>query len=139
MRFGSGVVAGVTGVCLQNRVNSFRLVPGHPNALAPGRRPLHTIIPTLATKDGALWATFGVMGGRMQPQGHTQLIVNLLDYGMNPQQAVDHPRHFHDNGTLLVEGRILESEIQTLGDMGHHIEVGPDYVVPTGGAQLIHL
>ncbi len=139
MRFGSGVVAQGTGVCLQNRGNSFHLIEGHPNALEPGKRPMHTIIPGLITKDGALWAVFGNMGGSMQPQGHAQLLVNLVDHGMNPQQAVDHPRHFHDEGTLLVEGRIPEPEIQTLRDMGHRIELGPDYVVPTGGAQLIRL
>ena len=139
MRFGSGVVAEGTGVCLHNRGNSFRLIEGHPNALEPGKRPMHTIIPGLITKDGALWATFGNMGGSMQPQGHTQLLVNLLDHVMSPQEAVDHPRHFHDGGTLLIEGRIPEAEIRRLEDMGHRVEVGPDYVVPTGGAQLIRV
>jgi gamma-glutamyltranspeptidase/glutathione hydrolase len=137
--FGSGVVAEGTGVCLQNRGYSFRLVEGHPNALAPGKRPLHTIIPGLATREGALWATFGVMGGPMQPQGHAQLLANLLDYGMSPQEAVDHPRHFHDGETLLVEGRVHEAEVERLRSMGHRVEVGEDYVVPTGGAQLIRV
>jgi gamma-glutamyltranspeptidase / glutathione hydrolase len=137
--FGSGVVAGGTGVCLQNRGYSFRLVEGHPNALEPGKRPLHTIIPGLVTREGALWATFGVMGGPMQPQGHAQLLANLLDYGMSPQEAVDHPRHFHDGETLLVEGRIPDGEVEKLQRMGHRVEVGEDYVVPTGGAQLIRV
>jgi gamma-glutamyltranspeptidase/glutathione hydrolase len=139
MGFGSGVVAGGTGVCLQNRGYSFRLVEGHPNALEPGKRPLHTIIPGLVTREGALWATFGVMGGPMQPQGHAQLLANLLDYGMSPQEAVDHPRHFHDGETLLVEGRIPDGEVEKLQRMGHRVEVGEDYVVPTGGAQLIRV
>jgi gamma-glutamyltranspeptidase/glutathione hydrolase len=141
MGFGSGVVAAGTGVCLQNRGHAFRLVPGHPNVLAPGKRPLHTIIPGLATRsaDGALWATFGVMGGPMQPQGHAQLLINLLDHGMNPQEAVDHPRHFHDAGTLLLEGRIPEAAVNRLRDLGHRVEVGPDYAIPTGGAQLIRI
>ena len=139
MGFGSGLVAQGTGVCLQNRGYSFRLDEDHPNALAPGKRPLHTIIPGLATKEGALWATFGVMGGPMQPQGHAQLLANLLVYGMNPQEAVDHPRHFHGGGTLLVEGRVPESEVEKLRSMGHRVEVGPDYIVPVGGAQLIRV
>jgi gamma-glutamyltranspeptidase/glutathione hydrolase len=140
MGFGSGVVAAGTGVCLQNRGHSFRLDPGHPNALAPGKRPLHTIIPGLATKDDSLWATFGVMGGPMQPQGHAQLLVNLIDCGMDPQEAVDHPRHFHsDDGTLLVEGRVPEGEVSRLRGLGHEVQVGADYVIPTGGAQLIRL
>ncbi len=138
--FGSGIVAEGTGVCLQNRGSSFRLEEGHPNALAPGKRPLHTIIPGLATRGDALWAAFGVMGGPMQPQGHAQLLVNLIDYEMPPQQAVDHPRHFHsDDGGLLVEGRVPPEEISKLRSMGHRVEVGPDYAVPTGAAQLIRL
>ncbi|MGF1470638.1 MAG: gamma-glutamyltransferase [Rubrobacteraceae bacterium] len=137
--FGSGVVAPRTGVCLQNRGYSFRLEPGHPNALAPGKRPLHTIIPGLATRDGDLWATFGVMGGPMQPQGHAQLLVNLLDYGMNPQEAVDHPRHLHDEDTLLLEGRVPEKEVEELRRRGHRVEIGPDYEILTGGAQLIRI
>ncbi len=138
-RFGSGIVAGDTGVCLHNRGRSFRLVPDHPNALAPGKRPLHTIIPGLATRDGALWATFGVMGALMQPQGHAQLLINLLDHGMSPQEAVDHPRHRHEDGTLFVEGRIPEGELERLRAMGHRVEVGPNYIIPTGGAQLIRV
>jgi gamma-glutamyltranspeptidase/glutathione hydrolase len=139
MGFGSGVVAEGTGVCLQNRGNFFRLVEGHPNALEPGKRPLHTIIPGLVTRDGALWAVFGNMGGLMQPQGHAQVLINLLDYGMSPQDAVEHPRHFHDVETLLVEGRVPEAEVERLREMGHRVEVGENYVVPTGGAQLIRV
>jgi gamma-glutamyltranspeptidase/glutathione hydrolase len=139
MGFGSGVVAEGTGVCLQNRGKSFRLVEGHPNALEPGKRPLHTIIPGLVTRDGALWAVFGNMGGFMQPQGHAQVLINLLDYGMCPQDAVDHPRHFHDGETLLLEGRVPEAEVETLREMGHLVEVGENYVIPTGGAQLIRV
>lgn len=139
MRFGSGVVAKGTGVCLHNRGYSFRLVHGHGNALAPGKRPLHTIIPGLATKDGALWATFGVMGGSMQPQGHTQLLSNLVDHDMSPQEAVDFPRHRHEDDTLLLEGRVPMAEVEKLREMGHKVEVGADYEIPTGGAQLIRV
>ncbi len=141
MGFGSGIVASGTGVCLQNRGHSFRLVESHPNALLPGRRPMHTIIPGLATNSatGALWATFGVMGGPMQPQGHAQVISNLVDFGMSPQEAVDHPRHFHKTDTLLLEGRVPEPEVERLRSMGHRVEVGENYVVPAGGAQLIRV
>jgi gamma-glutamyltranspeptidase/glutathione hydrolase len=139
MSFGSGIVAEGTGVCLQNRGKSFRLVEGHPNALEPHKRPLHTIIPGLATKDGALWATFGVMGAAMQPQGHAQLLLNLLDYGMSPQEAVDHPRHRHEGNTLLVEGRLPEAEIEELRRRYHHVELAADYAIPTGSGQLIRI
>jgi gamma-glutamyltranspeptidase / glutathione hydrolase len=139
LRFGSGVVAKGTGVCLHNRGASFRLMEGHGNALTPGKRPLHTIIPGLATKDGALWATFGVMGGSMQPQGHAQLLSNLVDHGMSPQEAVDFPRHRHDSDILLIEGRVPRAEVEKLRKLGHKIEAGADYEIPTGGAQLIRV
>jgi gamma-glutamyltranspeptidase/glutathione hydrolase len=118
MGFGSGVVAPGTGVCLQNRGFSFRLDPNHPNGLAPGKRPMHTIIPALATREGALWAVFGNMGGPMQPQGHAQVLSNLIDHGMTPQEAVDHPRHLHLDGTLFVEGRLPEHEVGGSGRRG---------------------
>ena len=137
--FGSGVVAEGTGVCLHNRGNSFRLRPGHPNAIAPGKQPMHTIIPGLATRGGDLWAVFGVMGAAMQPQGQAQLLINLLDYGMDPQEAVEHPRHRHEDGVLLIEGRVPEGEIARLRSLGHLVEVKEDYMIPAGGAQLIRI
>jgi gamma-glutamyltranspeptidase / glutathione hydrolase len=137
--FGSGIVAEGTGVCLHNRGNSFRLEPGRPNAIAPGKRPMHTLIPGLATSDGALWAVFGVMGAAMQPQGHAHVLVDLLDYGMDPQEAVEHPRHRHENGVLLIEGRLPEEEIASLRGRGHRIEVKEDFMIPAGGAQLIRI
>ena len=139
--FGSGIVAEGTGVCLHNRGRSFRLIPGHPNAIGPGKRPMHTIIPGLATSSatGALWAVFGVMGAAMQPQGQAQLLIDLLDYGMDPQEAVDHPRHRHENDVLLIEGRVPENEIARLRGLGHRIEVNEDYMIPAGGAQLIRI
>ena len=137
--FGSGIVAEGTGVCLHNRGNSFRLEPGHPNAIAPGKRPMHTLIPGLVTREGDLWAVFGVMGAAMQPQGHAQLLVNLLDYGMEPQEAADHPRHRHENGVLLIEGRVPESEIKKLRRLDHRVQVKEDYMIPAGGAQLIRI
>ncbi|MDQ3864742.1 MAG: gamma-glutamyltransferase [Actinomycetota bacterium] len=135
--FGSGIVA--EGICLHNRGNLFRLEAGHPNAIAPGKRPMHTIIPGLATSDGALWAVFGVMGAAMQPQGHAQLLINLLDYGMDPQEALEHPRHRHEGGVLLIEGRVPEDEIARLRTRGHRVEVKEDFMIPAGGAQLIRI
>ncbi|HEX2729349.1 MAG TPA: gamma-glutamyltransferase family protein, partial [Rubrobacteraceae bacterium] len=141
MGFGSGVAADGTGVCLQNRGHSFRLDPEHPNSLVPGKRPMHTIIPGLVTKDEALWSVFGNMGGQMQPQGHFQVLSNMIDHGMTVQETVDHPRHFHDHNSnvLLVEGRVPADEIERLRELGHEVEVGADYVVPVGGAQIIQV
>jgi gamma-glutamyltranspeptidase/glutathione hydrolase len=131
--FGSGHVVPEIGFGLQNRGALFSLDPAHPNALAPGKRPFHTIIPAFATRDGAPWLAFGVMGGDMQPQGHVQIVMNLVDFGMNVQQAGDAPRMHHDGsteptGTLMHDGGILHVEegipssvVSELARRGHRI------------------
>ena len=104
--FGSGMVAPGTGIVLHNRAGLFSLDASHPNALAPGKRPYHTIIPGLATKDGELLYCYGMMGAFMQPQGHLQLISNMVDHGMDPQQAINALRFMVGNDqALLEEGR----------------------------------
>jgi gamma-glutamyltranspeptidase / glutathione hydrolase len=92
MGFGSGLTAGTTGVQLQNRGANFSLEPGHPNEAAGGKRPYHTIIPGFISHQGRGWSSFGVMGGFMQPQGHLQVGLNLVEFGMDPQTALDAPR-----------------------------------------------
>jgi len=98
--FGAGIVAGDTGITLHNRANLFTLAPGHPNQIAPGKRPFHTLIPAMVMKDGVPWLSFGVMGGDMQAQGHAQVVSNLIDFGMNVQEAGEAPR-FRDSGNGL--------------------------------------
>lgn len=125
MGFGVGIVAKGTGVWLQNRGAGFSLQEGHRNCLAPGKRPYHTIIPGLALKDGALWASFGVMGGFMQPQGHFQVMSGLADDGLNPQEALDRPRWMLQDGTpggdLLVEEGLPYQTLAALASMGHRL------------------
>ena len=132
--FGSGLVAGDTGIALQNRGASFSLDPNHPNSLEPGKRPFHTLVPAIARLDADDWLAFGVMGGYMQPQGHVQVLSNLVDYGMTPQAALDAPRwRYRENGVLGIEERLPNAA--KLARRGHDVGVLPP--VMFGGAQLV--
>ena len=137
MGFGSGITAGHTGVQLQNRGANFSLVPGHPNEAAPGKRPYHTIIPGFITKDGQAWSSFGVMGGFMQPQGHLQVGVNMIDFGMDPQTALDAPRfNWLENKQVALETAVSDGIRQVLEQRGHELwEKGKP--LHYGGGQVI--
>jgi gamma-glutamyltranspeptidase/glutathione hydrolase len=124
MGFGSGVVIPETGIALQNRGACFSLEFNHPNLYAPGKRPFHTIIPGFLSKDGKPLGPFGVMGGHMQPQGHLQMVVNMQDYGLNPQAALDAPRWQWVQGkTVELESAAHTSIAQRLADRGHQIQM----------------
>jgi gamma-glutamyltranspeptidase/glutathione hydrolase len=138
--FGSGVVVGDTGICLQNRGACFVLDPEHPNCLAPGKRPYHTIIPGMVLRGDRLWSSFGVMGGFMQPQGHVQVLVNMLDFGMNPQEALDAPRFeliapYVEPKAVALERGIDPQAAAALAALGHQIV--PSGVFGFGGGQII--
>jgi gamma-glutamyltranspeptidase / glutathione hydrolase len=138
--FGSGVVAGDTGICLQNRGAGFVADPQHPNALAPGKRPLHTIIPALILKDERPWLCYGVMGGDVQPQGHVQVALNLIDFNMNVQEALEAPRYRVLGGKRVALERAIPHDVRhRLEAMGHELlpygEVPPG--TPYGGGQAI--
>ncbi len=126
MGFGSGVVVPGTGISLQNRGHTFSLRPEAANALAPGKRTYHTIIPAFLTRDGVPVGPFGVMGGYMQPQGHVQVVLNTLDFGLNPQAALDAPRWQWIEGLrVLVEG-LPGDVLEDLRRRGHDIRVSGD-------------
>lgn len=145
---GSGLVPTGLGFMLQDRGELFSLDPNHPNVYAPGKRPFHTIIPAFLTRDGKPWISFGLMGGGMQPQGHVQVVLNLVDFGMNLQEAGDAARFLHDGGaspsggdasrygTLYVEPGVPATTVAALRALGHHVEVDGSGV-PFGGYQAI--
>ena len=145
---GSGMAPPGLGFIFQDRGEMFVLQEGHPNSYAPGKRPFHTIIPAFVTKDGEPWLSFGVMGGAMQPQGHVQILVNLIDFGMTLQEAGDAPRLHHDGSTEptgqlapMTTGGVLELEsgfppatVRALMRKGHVVKFADG---PYGGYQAI--
>jgi gamma-glutamyltranspeptidase/glutathione hydrolase len=138
MGFGSGIVVPGTGVSLQNRGHCFSLRAGHPNVVAPGKRPFHTIIPGFLTKDGKPQMSFGVMGGNMQPQGHLQTLVRMLVHGQNPQAACDAPRWKVDTGLKIdCEHTMAPALIEGLRSLGHELAPTPDSYMDFGSGQFI--
>jgi gamma-glutamyltranspeptidase/glutathione hydrolase len=119
--FGAGIVAGDTGIVLHNRGSQFSLDPSHPNAIAPRKRPFHTLVPAMVLKDGKPWLSFGVMGGDMQPQGHVQVLINLIDFGMNVQEAGEAPRFRHTTNGLALESAIAPEARFHLDGRGHRL------------------
>ncbi len=145
---GSGMVADGLGFMFQDRGELFSLDPAHPNVYAPGKRPFQTIIPAFLMKDGEPLMSFGLMGGSMQPQGHVQVLVNIIDYGMNLQEAGDAARFMHQGGrqptgldedplgTLYLEAGVPAATVERLRAMGHRVEIDPSGV-RFGGYQAI--
>ncbi|HEY9029348.1 MAG TPA: gamma-glutamyltransferase family protein, partial [Burkholderiaceae bacterium] len=138
MGFGSGVVVPGFGVSLQNRGHGFTLAAGHANEVAPGKRPFHTIIPAFLTRAGRPQMSFGVMGGHMQPQGHVQTLVRMLDFDQPPQAACDAPRWRFDGGLALgVEPHMDARVVQALRERGHAIASLADSYQDFGAGQFI--
>ena len=132
--FGSGIMGPQSGVLLQNRGGAFSLEPGHPNAIAPRKRPRHTIIPGMVTRAGRALMPFGVMGGQFQPVGQVHVLTNVVDYGMDIQEALDNGRGFHFAGTLELERTIPETTAEGLAALGHRVRRADE---PLGSGQAV--
>lgn len=134
--FGSGIATEKSGILLTDRGACFTMEEGHPNVFAPGKRPMHTIIPALGMRNGRCELSFGVMGAHYQPMGHVQLLLNMLDYGMDVQEAIDSPRFFFEDGQVEVETGTPQATIEGLRARGHDVIVADE---PWGGAQAIRI
>ena len=132
--FGSGLASEKYGILFQNRGAGFSLIEGHPNEMAGGKRPMHTIIPAMMRDGGRVTMPFGVMGGQYQPNGHARLVSNLTDFGMDPQAALDAPRSFAQDGKLQVERGYSDKVRAELTEKGHDVTI-PETAI--GGAQAI--
>nr|MBX2865906.1 gamma-glutamyltransferase family protein [Leptolyngbyaceae cyanobacterium MAG.088] len=140
MGFGSGIAIPGTGITLQNRGAGFVLDRGHPNEIAPGKRPFHTIIPGFLSRDGQPLGPFGVMGASMQPQGHLQVVSNLVDRGLNPQAALDAPRWRFDQGNrVFLEQTVPRHVALGLSDLGHDVQVVADPGMFGKGQMILRL
>jgi gamma-glutamyltranspeptidase/glutathione hydrolase len=138
--WGSGLVEPETGVVLQNRGSGFELEPGHPNLVAPGKRPFHTLTPMLVTDAGGLRMTIGTPGGHGQPQFLTQVFHNIFTFGLTPQQAVEAPRFIHNSGRRTqVEDRIPADVIAALTERGHQMSTASGWTATFGGVQVIFI
>jgi len=137
--FGSGVVVPGTGISLHNRGAGFSLHPGHPNEVGPGKRPFHTIIPAFISRDGRPVMSFGVMGADMQPQGHVQMVIRLVDHGQNAQASVDAPRwKIAMDGSLLLESGVADDVLNELSRRGHLARRASADSMEFGAAQLAY-
>jgi gamma-glutamyltranspeptidase / glutathione hydrolase len=134
--FGVGIATPNTGIMLHNRGACFVVEPGHPNTIGPGKRPMHTIIPAMAMRDGRCAMSFGVMGGHYQAVGHAHVIGNMVDHGMDVQAAIDAPRVFFDGDVTLVERGVSTAAVAGLKARGHNVAVRP---LPLGGGQAIQI
>ena len=132
--FGSTILCPHTGVLFQNRGRSFRLDPDHPNCIGPSKRPMHTIMPGMVTRDRRALMPYGVMGGDYQPFGHTRLLTNVFDYGLDVQAALDMPRVFASDARIEVEKSFPAETIQGLLAIGHELRIAAE---PLGGGQAI--
>jgi len=132
--FGSNIADETTGVVFQNRAAGFVLEEGHPNCIAPNKRPMHTIIPAMLTRNDRAVMSFGVMGGHYQPMGHVQVMLNMLTYGMDIQEAIDFPRFLTEGGVLNVERGLPDAALAGLAAHGHQVK---EAVPPFGGGQGI--
>ncbi len=132
--FGAGIASDKFGILFQNRGAGFTLEEGHPNEAGPGKRPMHTIIPGMLRQNGRVTMPFGVMGGPYQACGHARFVTNLVDYGMDPQEALDGPRLFPEAGELKVERGYSDAVRAELAEKGHNVVV-PDVAI--GGGQAI--
>jgi gamma-glutamyltranspeptidase/glutathione hydrolase len=132
--FGSGLASAKFGINFQNRGAGFTLEEGHPNEAGGGKRPMHTIIPGMLKKNGRVLMPFGVMGGAYQPCGHARFVTNMVDYGLEPQAAIDAPRCFTSAEGMMVETGYSPQVRAELAQMGHEVAVSPE---PIGGAQSI--